>query len=123
MEVPEWMPTSWKLVRPGGVVRYLGIPFGLDLYPVAMWDWCLDRLQHKLLVWKHKDFPFDGKLIVASRILQASHIYYVFCWLPSRTQFHRLEQILHSYLWAKYGGVRGLPMVPWDVCNFHYAQG
>jgi hypothetical protein len=51
-----------------------------------------------------------------SRILQASHICYVSCWLPNKVQFRHLEQILHSYLWAKYGGAWGLPMVPWDVC-------
>jgi hypothetical protein len=111
------MVSSCLEICPAGViVWYLGIPFGVDLSPVAMWDWCLERLQHKLLFWQCKDLPFAAKLMVVSRILQASHIYYVSCWLPSRAQFHRLEHILHSYLWAKYGGARGLPMVPWAVC-------
>ena len=48
-------------------------------------------------------------------ILQSYRIYYVSCLLPSKAQFHRLEKILQTYLWAKYGGDRGLPLVPWDV--------
>ena len=61
------------------IVRYLGIPFGVDLSPIAMWDWYLDRLQRKLHVWKYEDFPFVGKLTMVSKILQASHIYYASC--------------------------------------------
>ena len=36
------------------------------------------------------------------------------CWFPSKVHFLRLEQIFHSYLWAKYGGAHGLPMDPWE---------
>jgi hypothetical protein len=43
-------------------VWYLGIPFGVDLSLVAMWDWFLERLQHKLLFWQCKDLPFATKL-------------------------------------------------------------
>ena len=27
-----------------------------------------------------------------------------------------MEKILQSYLWATYGGARGLPLVPPDIC-------
>ena len=104
-------------------MRYHGIPFGVDLSPIAMWEWCLDRLQRKLLVWHCKDLHFVGKLTVVSRILQASHIYYVSCWLPNKTQICWLERILRSYLWAKYGVARGLPMVPWDVWSMPKDEG
>jgi hypothetical protein len=69
------------------IVRYLGISFGVDLSLVAMWEWCLERLQQTLLFWQHKDLPFAGKLTMVGRLFQASHIYYVSCWLPSRTWF------------------------------------
>lgn len=51
-----------------------------------------------------------------SRILKDSRVYYVSCWLPSRAQFHRFKNSTESYLWYKYGGAQGLPLVPWDVC-------
>jgi len=57
--------------------------------------------------------------MVVNRILQASHIYYVSCWLLRNAHFHCLEHILRSYLWSKYGGALGLPFVPWKVCTFH----
>ena len=68
-EVPEWILDSWKLVRQRDIMTYLGIPFRVDLSPIAMWDWCLDRLQHELPIWKYKDFPFVGKLNVVRNIL------------------------------------------------------
>lgn len=60
---------------------------------------------------------------MVSNILQASHIYYVSCWLPSQTQFKNLEQILRFFLWSKYGGEQGLPMVPWVVCTIPKEEG
>lgn len=94
---------------------YLGIPFGVKFSPTAMWGWCLKRSQHSLLFWQCKDSSFVGKLMMVSKILQPFHVYYVSCWFPSGTQFHRLEEILSSYLWAKYSGACVLPMVPWDA--------
>jgi len=38
---PEWILASWSHIRPGVIVRYLGIPFEFGLSSVAMWDWCL----------------------------------------------------------------------------------
>lgn len=98
----------------------------------SLWGWALtgsyvglvpSEVQSKLHTWYHKDLPLAGKLTVVGRILQASHIYYASCWFPSRTQFRRLEQVLRSYLWAKFGGLKGLPMVPWDVCTIPKEEG
>jgi hypothetical protein len=44
-----WIPTTWKFVCPGVILRYLGIPFNVGLSLIAMWDWCLERLHGKLL--------------------------------------------------------------------------
>lgn len=73
-----WFPVAWRFVQPGFIVRYLGILFGVDISPVAMWDWCLEILLCKSLFWQSKDNPFVSKLTVMRRILQASHIDYVF---------------------------------------------
>ena len=35
---PTWIPNTWNFVQPGVIVRYLGIPFGVDLSPVSMWE-------------------------------------------------------------------------------------
>lgn len=83
---------------------------------VDMWNWFIERLQSKLLVWQYKDFLWLGSL-QWFHVLQASHIYYVSRWLLSRTQFKRLDQILRSFLWSKYFGEWGLPMAPWDFCS------
>jgi hypothetical protein len=37
----EWYPTTWTYVCLRIIVQYLDIPFGVDLSPIAMWDWCL----------------------------------------------------------------------------------
>jgi len=79
----DWTPPAWSYIRPGVIVRDLGIPFGVGLSPVAMWDWCLQRLQSKLHVWHHKDIPFAGKFTVVGCILKAYHVYYVSCWYPN----------------------------------------
>lgn len=47
-----------------------------------------------------------GKLTIVCWILQALHIYYVSCCLPSMARFHKLKQPLRLYLWAKYGSSR-----------------
>ena len=39
----------------------------------------------------------------------------VSCQILRRVQFCHSEEILDSYLWDKYSGERGLPMVPWDI--------
>jgi hypothetical protein len=81
----DWILVAWNHIWLRVIVRYLGIPFGVGLLPIAMWDWCLQRFQNKLNVWHHKDLPIVRKLTVVGCILQASHIYYASCWFPSRT--------------------------------------
>lgn len=34
-----------------------------------------------------------------------------------------MEQILRFFLWSKYGGEQGLPMVPWVVCTIPKEEG
>lgn len=60
---------------------------------------------------------------MVSHVLQALHIYYVFHWLSSRAQFKRLDQILKSFLWSRYGGDQGRPMVSWEVCSIPEVEG
>lgn len=40
-EPPTWIPSAWTFVNLSIIVRYLGIPIGLGLSLIAMWDWCL----------------------------------------------------------------------------------
>ena len=47
----DWIPSSWKFIYLGVIVRYLGIQFGVGLSPVAMWNWWLDQLQCNLHFW------------------------------------------------------------------------
>ena len=37
-DLPAWIPTTWNFVQPGVIVIYLGIPFGVDLSHVSMWE-------------------------------------------------------------------------------------
>ena len=32
-----WILTSYRVVQPIVIVRYIGIPFGVNLSPIAMW--------------------------------------------------------------------------------------
>jgi len=48
-ELLDLCPPTLIIVHQGVIVRYLGIPFGVGLSLVAMWDWCLECLQRKLL--------------------------------------------------------------------------
>lgn len=98
------------------IVRYVRIPFGAGISIADMRDWHVQRLQVKLQYWQYKDLPFAHKLTVLCRILQASHVYYVSYWLPNCTQFAEIGENLEVLFWAKYGGERGLLMVPWHVC-------
>jgi len=79
-----WFPFAWRFVQRGVIIKYLSIPFGVDISSIAIWDWCLERLQCKLFFWQYKDLPFVAKLMVVNEILLASHIYYVSCRLPSK---------------------------------------
>jgi hypothetical protein len=38
-------------------------------------------------------------------------------WFSNRAQFQQLEKILRDYLWSKYSGDKGFPLVAWDVCT------
>jgi hypothetical protein len=38
---PEWIPSSWTYIRPRFIAQYLGIPFGVGLSPISLWEWCL----------------------------------------------------------------------------------
>ena len=58
-----------------------------------------------------------------SRILQDSHIYYDSYWLLSRARLHTLEKISQNYVFAKYGGAKGLLLVAWDVCIMSKDEG
>lgn len=78
-DLVAWIPSLLKYIRLGVIMLYLGISFGTRLLVVAMWDWCLYKLQTKILMWQFKDLPFVGKLTFVSWILQALHIYYVSC--------------------------------------------
>jgi hypothetical protein len=109
---PMWFPAAWRFVQPGVIVWYLGIPFGVDISRVAMWDWCLERLQCKLLFWQCKDLPFVAKLMVVRRILQASHIYYVSCWLPSKVQVSSIGTIFTRTCGPS---MVGLMVFPWSL--------
>ena len=35
---PTGIPEAWSFIRPGVIVRYLGILFGIGLSLVSMWD-------------------------------------------------------------------------------------
>ena len=43
--------------------------FGAKLSPTTMWDWCLECLQRKLLLYKNKDLSFTKELTIVSRII------------------------------------------------------
>lgn len=53
--------------------------------------------------------------MIIGHIIQASHVSYISYWFPSQPMFQQLEQILSSYLWSKYGGGQGLPLIQWDL--------
>lgn len=76
-----------------------------------MWDRCLQRLESKLHVWHNKYLPFAGKLTIHPLGLSC-----LLCIvLVSQQSSILTEHILRSYLWYKYDGVRGFPLVAWDV--------
>jgi len=37
----DWIPTTQTHIQTSVIVRCLGIPFGVVLFLVSMWDWCL----------------------------------------------------------------------------------
>lgn len=41
---PDWIPAMSTYIQPGVIVKYLGIPFGVGLSPVSMWEWYLQKL-------------------------------------------------------------------------------
>lgn len=44
-----------------------------------------------------------------------SHVYYVSCWYPTKTQFQQFKQLLRTYLWSNDCGEQGLPLFPGDA--------
>lgn len=38
---PYWIPSAWSYIHPMSIIRHLRIPFGVGLFPMYMWDWCV----------------------------------------------------------------------------------
>jgi hypothetical protein len=87
------------------------------MFPYAMWECCLHKLQCKIYNLKVGDLLFASKLTVVGKILQVGHVYHVSCPSPFDSQVNRHKKFLRSNFWSKVGAYCSLPLLPWRICT------
>lgn len=59
-----WLPQDWKKIKHKEIMRYLGIPFGIKLSLLDMWNWYINIINNKIFNWGNKFLSLAGKIEV-----------------------------------------------------------
>jgi hypothetical protein len=86
---PDWYPdVSFRWLRLGESVRYLGCQVGIDLPPHLHVAPLLLSLRRKLLFWSSAKLSFAGRIVVTNQVLLASVWYIASAWIFSRASMN-----------------------------------
>lgn len=112
--LPEWVgKTSYRILKPKEVHKYLGTPLGHDIDSRQLHIFVIERVKaHILHSWSTKTLSFSGRILLIRHILQAIPIYHLL-FMPISTSMSKLvASILKDFLWGfnEVGG-RKTPLV------------
>lgn len=76
--IPQWLrDTGCSISQPGEVQKYLGAPFGQQLRPTNMYNFCLDRISKRISGWANRLLTFTGKVLLIQHVLQSIIVYHM----------------------------------------------
>ena len=91
-------------------MQYLGLPLGAKYKAKAIWNWILERLEHRLAGWKRLYLSKGGRVTLIKSTLSSLPTYFV-------------SLIQRNFLWSGIGEKQKIPLVKWSKICTPYNQG
>lgn len=77
-EIPMWLhKIGFTINHPGEVQKYLGTPFGNQIKPTTMYNFCLNCIGKRILGWSNHLLTFTGKVLLIQHVLQSITTYHM----------------------------------------------
>lgn len=76
--IPQWLTDmGCSISKLGGIQKYLGAPFGLQIKRTEMYNFCLDRIIKRISGWANRLLTFTCKVLLTQHVLQSITTYYM----------------------------------------------
>ena len=98
-------------------MKYLEMPLGTSFKTASIWNPILEKMEKKLLGWKHLYLSKGGRLTLLRSTLSSLPTYFLSLFTIPKTMAARMESIQRNFLWGASEGSFKYPLVAWEkVC-------
>ena len=119
-----WHPhPAFKWINQGASTKYLGFQIGFNIPSRAMIAPIIHSIRQKLIHWSSKKLLVAGRIIVANHILLAIAWYNLSCWTISKESIHKIQRLVHNYIWSGKEDHAARAKVVWPVATSCKSRG
>lgn len=115
-KIPQWLrDIGCTISGLGEVQKYLGAPFGNQIRPTNMHNFCLDRINKHIAGCANRLLSFTRKVLLIQHVLQSITTYHMMYTSASVTTLEQINRLFKNFLWGfdKTTGHRKTPLVAW----------
>eukprot|EP00249_Psilotum_nudum_P005115 c18597_g1_i1 orf=199-663(+) len=119
----EWLEEmQWQKQDQHKIMRYLGLPIGINVNIRQAWDWMWPRIEETFGIWESKEVDFATRVVIINQVLMAKINFYITVYPPTEKIICQMERCLRHYLWHN-GGTSKTTWVKWEICTMKKEQG
>ena len=97
-------------------MKYLGMPLGTSFKTASIWNPILEKIEKKLLGWKHLYLSKGGRLTLL-KSLSSLPTYFLSLFAIPKVVATKLKSIQRNFFWGSSKGCFKYPLVAWEkVC-------
>ena len=101
----------------------MGFQIGFNISPDMMVELVIHSIQQKLIHWSLKKLSLTGRIIVANQVLLAMVWYNLSCWTISKESIHKIQRLVHNYIWSGKEDHAARAKVVWPVATSCKSRG
>lgn len=114
--IPPWLiQTGCTISKSTTLHKYLGAPWGANLPPGQLHNFCLQNIASRLSSWSAQYLSFAGRVLLIKHVFQEIPIYpFLFIRIPTKT-IKKLNCTFKDFLWGfQPTGGRKVPLIAWE---------
>lgn len=115
--IPQWLhATRYTINQSSKVQKCLGVPFGQQIKPTNMYNFCLDKISKQISGWENWLLSFTRTTILMKHILQSITTYHIMYSTMLASVLQQINCIFKDFLWGFDKGtrIRKMPLVAWN---------
>lgn len=100
-DIPQWLcDKEFKILAPRLILRHLRVPIGYQVSTHSLLNYCLDKVNDRIAIWKECRNSFSRKITLIKHVLLAIPIFHMMAIHFSKTTSLQLQCMCKDFLWG-----------------------